>query len=357
MKNIHLNGKAFKIALISMMLFIGVISIGSMVYVKTNYDESFSRVDKPDPNYSGYLRYNDVADAYERTEIAFESGENVLKGHVYGNENDKGLVVISAGLGFGAENYLAETMYFVDNGWRVLTFDNTGTHESEGESTMGPSQSMLDLDAALTFIQGDQRLNNLLILLYGHSWGGYAVTAILDSDFDIAAVASIAGFNSPMELLKEQSDSLLGAFSPIAYPFLWIYQKMLFGNTAWVTATSGINSTDTPVMIIHGVKDEAIAYDGASIIAHRDEMTNPNIVYKTCSAAYHDGHNNPFESDAASEYAKAKNLEYKEIYDRYDGEIPDHIKAEYYEGVDRFRTSELDLDFMDEINFFFEEQL
>ncbi|WP_106449237.1 alpha/beta hydrolase [Trichococcus alkaliphilus] len=357
MKNIHFKRKTVKIALISMMLFIGVISIGSMGYVKTNYDESFSRVDKPDPKYSGYLRYSDVADAYERTEITFESGGNALKGYVYGSENDKGLVVISAGLGFGAENYLAETMYFVDNGWRVLTFDNTGTHESEGESTMGPSQSLLDLDAALTFIQGDQRLNNFPVMLYGHSWGGYAVTAILDSGFDIAAVASIGGFNSPMELLNEQVDSLLGAFSPIAYPFLWTYQNILFGNTAWVTATNGINSTDTPVMIIHGVKDEAIAYDGASIIAHRDEIINPNIVYKTSSAENHDGHNNLFESDAASEYAKTKNMEYKEIYDRYDGEIPDEIKEEYYEGVDRFRTSEVDTDFMDEINFFFEEEL
>jgi len=356
MKNIHFKWKTVKIALISMMLLIGVISTGVMVFVKINYDESFSRVEKPDPEYSGYLRYSDVADAYERTEIAFESSGNVLKGHVYGSENDQGLVVLSPGLGFGSENYLAETMYFVDNGWRVLTFDNTGTHESEGESTIGPSQSLLDLDAALTYIQGDQRLNILPVMLYGHSWGGYAVTAILGSGFDIAAVASIAGFNSPMELVKEQSDSLLGAFSPIAYPFLWINQNMLFGKVAWVTATSGINSTDTPVMIIHGVNDESIAYDGAGIIAHSDEIINPNIVYKTCSTANHDGHNNLFESDAASEYTKAKNLEYKEIYNRYDGEIPDDIKAEYYEGVDRFRTSELDLDFMDEINFFFEKQ-
>lgn len=311
MKNIHFKGK---IALISMMLLIGVISIGSMVYVKMNYDESFSRVDKPDPKYSGYLRYSDVADAYDRTEIAFESSGNILKGHFYGSEN-------------------------------------------EGESTMGPSQSLLDLEAALTYIQEDQRLNNLPVMLYGHSWGGYAVTSILDSGFDIAAVASIAGFNSPMELLNEQSASLLGVFSPIAYPFLWICQNILFGNTTWVTAASGINSTDTPVMIIHGVKDEAIAYDGASIIAHRDEIINPNVIYKTNSAKNHDGHNNLFESDAASEYTKTKNMEYKEIYDRYDGEIPDDIKAEYYESVDRFRTSELDLDFMDDINFFFEEHL
>ena len=89
MKNIQIKGKTVKIVLISMILFFGVISIGSMVYVKVIYDESFSRVDKPDPKYSGYLRYSDVADAYDRTEIAFESSGNILKGHVYGSENDK----------------------------------------------------------------------------------------------------------------------------------------------------------------------------------------------------------------------------------------------------------------------------
>ena len=355
MKNITFEGKIVRITLISIMLLIVVFSMGSMVYIKMAYDESFSRIDKPDPKYSGFLRYSDV-DEYKRTEIEFESGKNVLKGYLYGGENNKGLVVISHGLGFGAVNYLAETMYFVDNGWSVFAFDNTGTHESEGKSTIGPSQSLLDLKAALTYIKSDNKLNNLNIMLYGHSWGAYAVSAILDDNFDIAAVASISGFNSPMELLKEQVDSLLGIVSPIEYPFLWIYQNMLFGDTIRVTATKGINRTDTPVMIIHGVKDEVISYYGAGIIAHQVAITNPNVIYKTCSAENHDGHNNLFKSNTASEYIKDKNLEYKEIYDRYNGEIPDDNREKYYEGVDKSLTSELNVDFMNEINLFFEMQ-
>ncbi len=247
--------------------------MGSMVYMKVTYDKSFSRVDKPEAEYSGYLRYSDV-DEYKRTEIEFGSGKNVLKGYIYGAENNKGLVVISHGLGFGSENYLAETIYFVDKGWCVFAFDNTGTHESEGKSTIGPSQSLLDLKAALTYIKSNNKFNNFNIMLYGHSWGAYAVSAILDDNFNIAAVTSIAGFNSPMELLKEQADSLLGMVSPIEYPFLWIYQKMIFGDTIGNTATKGINSKDTPVMIIHGVKDEAISYYGAGIIAHQAVIAN-----------------------------------------------------------------------------------
>lgn len=238
-----------------------------------------------------------------------------------------------------------------------ISFDNTGTHQSQGKSTIGPSQSLLDLKAALTYIKSNDKLNNLDIMLYGHSWGAYAVTAILDYDFNIAAVASIAGFNSPMELLKEQADNVLGVISPISYPVFLINQKMIFGNTIGVTATQGINNTDIPIMIIHGQKDEAIAYNGASIIANKDEITNPNVIYKTCNAENHNGHNNLFQSKVATEYINNKNLEYKETYDKYNGEIPDDIKAKYYEDIDRLKSSELDVDFMDEINLFFEMQL
>lgn len=71
---------------------------------------------------------------------------------------------------------------------------------------------MIDLDAALTYIKSNNRLINLPIMLYGHSWGGYAVTAILNGNHDISAVASISGFNSPSEFLLEQADNMMGFF-------------------------------------------------------------------------------------------------------------------------------------------------
>ena len=132
---------------------------------------------------------------------------------------------------------------------------------------------------------------------------------------------------------------------------------MLFGRTARVTAVGGINRTDTPVMIIQGDEDKEISYYGASIIAHQSEITNPNVSYKTCSAENHNGHNDLFESDAASDYINEKNKEYKELYDSYNGNIPDQVKSMYYAGADKFQTSELDADFMNEIKGFFEDYM
>jgi pimeloyl-ACP methyl ester carboxylesterase len=346
--------KALNITIISLIIFILLFSMGSMIFIKIVYDKQFPRVDKQE--FSGYLRYKDV-DGYDRTAVKFESGKNTLTGYLYGEGNEKGLVVIGHGLGSGAEDYLAETMYFIDKGWSVFSFDCTGTYESEGESTVGIPQSMIDLDAALTYIESNNTLNDLPVMLYGHSWGGYAVTAILNYDFDVAAVASISGFNSPMELLSEQAKDMMGLFAYVEYPFEWAYQTLIFGSTAQITAVDGINSKDTAVMIIHGEEDKEISYYGASIISHQSKITNPNVIYKTYSVENHNGHNNLFESEAASKYIKERNEEYKELYDSYNGNIPDAVKAEYYKNVDKFQTSELDINFMNEINGFFEGSL
>lgn len=343
-----------KTVLIVFCAIVALFCIGSIIAVKVIYDGNFRRSERP--QFSAYLRYDDAA-GYDREVVQFKSGQHSLTGYLYGKGNEKGLVVIAHGLGGGAESYLAETLYFVDQGWTVFAYDCTGSYASEGKGTVGLAQSLLDLDAALTYIEGNDDLNHLPVMLYGHSWGGYAVASILNYDHPIAAVASVAGFNSPMEILFEQAKSIMGWFAYVEYPFMWAYQTMLFGKTAWISATDGINKTHTPVMVIHGDKDDTISYTGASIIAHRSEITNPRVVYKTCSTEGQNGHSNLFRSEAALRYRAERNPEYRELYDSYGGKIPDEVKAAYYEGIDRFKASELDSDFMNEINQFFEAAL
>jgi len=81
------------------------------------------------------------------------------------------------------------------------------------------------------------------------------------------------------------------------------------------------------------------------------------VVYKTCTAENHNGHRNLFRSEAAAEYINEENRVYQELYDFYNGSIPDDVLASYYADVDRAQASELDAGFMDEINRFFEHRL
>ena len=348
------NRKTPKIIIISFIALLFVFSAGSMVFAKSFYDGNFKRVNEP--KYTGLLRYNDVS-GYDRTKVDFKSGNNTLTGYIYGENNQKGLVVISHGLGYGADDYLAQTLYFVDNGWRVFAFDNTGTYQSQGQSERGLPQSVMDLDAALTYIENNPTLNNLPVMLFGHSWGGYAVAAVLNYSHPITAVVSISGFNSPNELILEDAKREIGFFSYLEYPFLAKYQSWLFGDKAKLTAVNGVNSTNTPVMIIHGTADEAIAYNGASIISHREDITNPNVVFKTCRVENHNGHKSLYRSDAAVNYIDKINQEYRALSAQYNGNIPDAERAQYYANLDKRQTSELDANFMNEINSFFERQL
>jgi len=220
----------------------------------------------------------------------FYSGQNRLTAYIFGEDNYNGLIVIAHGLGGGAVSYLREIIFFVDNGWRVFAFDKTGSHHSEGSGTRGLPQSAIDLNAALNYI-ANQDLG-LPIMLYGHSWGGFAVTAVLNfDDHDINAVVSLAGFADPLGMLHEGARLMIGPVGNIAYPFLWMYQWMLFGPYANLSAIDGINSGTVPVKIIHGREDNVVSYHSAGIIAHRERIGNPNAVFVSRYYPHHSGHN------------------------------------------------------------------
>lgn len=329
---------------------------GSAVGMKLMYDSNFERIEQR--KYHGYLRYVDVSESYPRSPVQFTSGENRLRGYLYGEQNDKGLVIFSHGQGFVAEDYLPEALYFVDQGWRVLLFDNTGTGESEGANTVGLAQSALDLNAALAFVESEPGLRELPVMLYGHSWGGYAVAAVLNEQHaNVRAAVSVSGYASPVELLKEQVRAQTGPLAALEIPFGLAYQRRLFGAAAEVSAVEGINRSGLPVMVLHGAQDEAIAYDGAAIIAHQAQITNPNVIYITRAEPGRDGHNTLLMSAAAKEYVDQKNAEFQALLEQHGNPLPDEARDTYYAGVDRWQTSELDAEIMAQMNAFYEAAL
>lgn len=82
------------------------------IVAKIGYDMAFRRTG-PQPDEAVAA----AGAAFSRRAVAFISGENRLRGYVYGAENDKGLVVISHGLGASSEGYFPETLFFIEHGW------------------------------------------------------------------------------------------------------------------------------------------------------------------------------------------------------------------------------------------------
>lgn len=347
--------KALKITGIILLVLLVLFCIASPIVVQILMNDTFARTEPPEPGLTSQILYEDIADRYDREPVSFLSGENRLYGHLYCPGNPDGLVVISHGLGGGEGSYLPEMMYFADHGYQVLCYSNTGCWDSEGKNCVGLNQSVLDLDAALTWVEGEDRFDGVPVFLFGHSWGGYAVASIFHFDHEITASASVAGFNDAMPMIMEWGEGMIGPLIYAEYPFIWLNQKLTFGETFGLTAVDALNATDTPVLILHGDGDTTVGYDTVSIISHKGFITNPNVQYVTFSADRQNGHNSLFYSQATHDYADEKNEEGSKLEEQYGGDIPEEVLRDYYASIDKFRAWELNGALMESILTFYQE--
>lgn len=320
---------------------------GSVAATQIVFSAEFHRVDAQ--TVSPWPLYADVAQDYPRRELRFSSGENLLTGWVYG-EPGEALVVISHGLGATAETYLPQTMWFVDQGYCVFTYDATGTGASEGKTTVGLSQSVLDLDAALDCVENDRALSSLPVLLFGHSWGGYAAAEILAYDHTVTASVSLAGYASPLKMMCETAGSYCGPVVYLGAPFLLLHQWRLFGAAADGSAAEAVNACDTPILIVQGMADTTVRPDGAALSAQ--EITNPNAQRLLLEGEDHMSLLRP-HTQTYTDYVAQLNREYVALYDACGGDVPQAVRAEFYAGVDKSITGGVWQELMQRVDAFY----
>ena len=101
-------GKQKNMAKIAILVSLGFIFAGCTIVALEVYSQSFGRVEEiGDNTFHTYITWKEVDQAkYPREEVHFDSNGNTLQGFIYGMENNKGLVVISEGLGGTADDYL-----------------------------------------------------------------------------------------------------------------------------------------------------------------------------------------------------------------------------------------------------------
>lgn len=270
----------------------------------------------------------------KRNKYEFNSnkGQKLVGYNYYTNDNAKGIIIISHGFGGGGHNsYMDCANYFAKNGYYVFAFDNTGNDESEGKAVNGLPQGVIDLDYAISFIEKQKEFENLPIMLFGHSWGGYSVTNVLNYHPEIKSVVSLAGFNKSSDLLRSQGEQLIGKIVNILMPYINIYEKIKFGDYASNTSMSGFEKTNTKIMIVHSEDDNVVqkkyGYD-----IYNEKYNNSSrftfISYKN------KGHNQLYYSDSAIKYINKFNDGFKEYFGGL--EITAEKKQQYInENLDR----------------------
>ncbi len=349
MKLLNSKKRTTKRVILSLMVFFLIFLISNFAFSAIFFKVGFGRYD-----YDGTgieLSYDSTLSAYPREPIEFYSGKNKLCGYLYGEKNSVGLVLIAGGMRSTADSHLPEIMHFVDNGFCVLAYDGTGMNNSEGKGMIGLSQPKRDIISAIDYIERQPTLQNLPILIYGHSAGGYgAITATERKN--VTAVVSIGGFESPVDMMMCKAEEYAGVFAKLGYPFLLLQNRITFGEDANVSATEVINSVNTPVLIINGAYDDTVPIE-CSLATHSDDISNPNVTCITLDNEYRSEHSSMWLSEDAVKYRNDIHLEMQLLLESYNGDIPPDALNQFKQSVDYSKANTLDNDFMTMITAFY----
>ncbi len=209
------------------------------------------------------LRVEDF-EGLECREYSFPSDKGqMLAGYLYSSGEDQhGIVVLAHGFGGGGHNsYMDCADFFARNGYYVFAYDATAMDKSEGDRLGGAPQGVIDLEYAISFVEESDDIPDLPIVLFGHSWGAYSVSAVLTYHPEVMAVIECCGFNRSSDMFESVGRSQAGDVICAMTPFIRLHEFIRFGEYASNTAMDGFDSTDAAVMIVHSADDDVIGIE------------------------------------------------------------------------------------------------
>ncbi len=189
-----------------------------------------------------------------------------LHGGLYSDatcEQARALLIFVHGMGGGHISYTTEIDYFAKRGYLVLAYDATGTMASEGKALFGMPQGVSDLQSALAYVKENDLTKNLPVLLAGHSWGGYCVCRVLQTNPQVKGVVSFSAPDDVPELLTAQASAQIGHSMRFLKPFLRLWEHLKFGAAAAKSTAEHLLASDVPVLLLHGAADTVVPLSNA----------------------------------------------------------------------------------------------
>ncbi|MBL4932152.1 alpha/beta hydrolase family protein [Clostridium paridis] len=342
-----------KIAIFALVVFV-LFNVGIFITVTILSRQTFGT------RYDTKIKYNyQDFKGMIRTESSFTSNEGQhLKGYVYSKQEEtkpKALIILSHGFGGGGHNsYLPQIYYFINNGYWVFAYDGTGCDESEGKNVIGLPQAVIDLDYAIRYVKEESNLKNLKLLLYGQSWGGYAVTTVGNLDNNISAVVSLSGFSNVTDLSVNQAKGMIGPIASIISPYVKLYNYIGFGKVANYTGIGGLDKikSNAKVMIVQSEDDKVVSYNNFTKYKNTfgDNKNFEFISYKDR------GHSVELSSDVTNEVKEEVAAWKSLVNEKGEENIPESEKDEFYKNY-LSTNVKIDMDLMKEIVKFYDDAI
>ncbi len=325
------TGSRKKIILIVLLCVIVLMIVGWWAFCVKTYNDNFNiSADSYGPL---MLRVEDF-DGLDCTEYSFPSDKGqMLAGYLYSfGEEQRGIVILSHGFGGGHNSYIDAADYFARNGYYAFAYDATAMDNSEGDGLGGVPQGVIDLDHAVSFVESENDIPDLPIVLFGHSWGGYCVSAVLNYHPEVRAVIECSGFNRSSDMFESGGKSQAGSIIYTMTPFIRIHECFKYGKYAANTAMDGFDSSDARVMIVHSADDDVIEI-GYGLDRYYEKYRNdPRFTF----IRFEDRGHSEILNDRDNTYKDEFNAE----FDKWLGTLDYDPKAE--ENKERFATDKAD---------------
>lgn len=297
-----------KIVLIVLLSIIVLMIIGWWAFCVKMYNDIFNiSADSYEPL---MLRVEDF-DGLECTEYTFPSDNGqMLAGYLYSSgENQHAVLIIAHGFGGGGHNFYMDVAdFFTKNGYYVFAYDATAMDKSEGTGLGGVPQGVIDLDNAISFVESNDGISDLPIVLFGHSWGGYCVSAVLTYHPEVKSVIECSGFNSSPDMFESGGKSQAGSVIYTMTPFIRLYERIKYGKYAANTAMDGFDSTEAKVMIVHSADDGVIGIEYGLDKYYEKYKDNSRFTFVRFENRGHDeifhDPNNTYKDEFNSEFDK-----------------------------------------------------
>lgn len=330
------------------LIFLVIPMIATTIIYEGNFGE---RSNTPE-----YLKYEMSSfKNIKRTEAPFKSNNGqILAGYIYNSTNNvkpKAIIVVAHGIGGGHNTYIPEIDYIVQHGYTVFAYDCTGTDDSEGKSIIGLPQGIIDLDNALNFVENNNDLKELPIMLYGHSWGGYSVCSELNYNHKIKGVVERSGFNESQNIITEQGSRMYGSVIKLLSPYIRLYEKIKFGDVSKLNSLDGLKKTDANVMLMHSSDDTTVSYKNNFQLYEDELREKSNLKFVPLTGLGHD-----VIIDSKFEYMIENNK--KKLIDKYGSKknIP-KSEIEVFDQIINKQENKINTELMDEIITFYDKQV
>ena len=268
-----------------------------------------------------------------KKEISFDVDGKQINGYIYKKDDyyrKDTLIIVCHGMWSTHLSYMQDIGYLCSEGYEVLSFDYTGTDISEGENLVGFGQSAKCLDKAIDYVQSLENYKERKIYVYGHSWGGYAVTNIVKFKPQIKGIIALAPAISLGGVLKGLLPKLLWP----AIPVILLIDKIKTGKYGCLSAKRSLKEYKGKVFILHSVNDSMCKYKYTTEVLKKKY---PNIDFYITNGKNHNPNYSISAISLMNEYFA--NLR----------KIPKEQLEDYMKNVDFLEMGELDEEVMSEI--------